>query len=168
MSYINLSEFSINVSTTFFNQLDTDHRGLISLQQIYDACFAVVADQIIYYPPQNDFIPSIISMELLSEENPISQEQYETLQTKYSELNDNFNTIDTDNNGFILVSELFNHYKKEPQTGTPTPPSYDWLENLKKAENLTNESQITLEQLLTYENTYNTMRYWPINQTQTQ
>lgn len=161
MNYNNLNENDITRSTAFFNQIDTDNNGLVTLKQIYDACYADAINNSSYLAPGPNFITTILSMENFTTESTISQEQYENLQKTWSIFTDNFNIINTNNDGFITTTELENHYN-QPTEFTNQPISYHWLKTVKTAENLTDESQITLQDFLHYQDMYNTIRYWPI------
>lgn len=162
MSYPNLSEAIIEHSTTFFNQLDTDTNGLITIGDIARVCDEFAARHPSYKPAGSPFVPSIFMMENLNIENTLSQETYESLQIKYPELSDSFYQIDTNSTGNILCSELSTHYEPQPTVIEATSPSHYWIEHVKEHENLTDVSTITLEQFLTFQNDYNFTRYFPL------
>lgn len=162
MSYPNLNPDEINRSTIFFNLVDTNNDGLISLQEIYDACYTDAVNTGSYLPPGPNFIATIITLENFTNESSITQQQYENLQAIWPILSDAFSLIDTNNDGFITTTELQNHYDQVSEF-TNKPISYHWLKTIKTAENLTDESQLTLEQFLHYQDMYNTIRYWPNN-----
>ena len=76
----------------------------------------------------------------------------------------NFSEIDTDQNNQITFQQLYDKYL---DILSPLPidhyyPSKIFIDLIKSDNNLTNESSITLEQLLTYENQHNVTRYWPL------
>jgi len=164
MSYPNLSESIIERSTAFFNQVDAVDGlddGLVSLQQIYDVCYAHAAQHPSFKPADPPFVPFILTTENKTSQDSFTQAEYEALQTKYPELTDSFSLIDINSTGSILGSDLVAYYEPQPQPIVNVTSS-SWLEHIKEHENLTDSSQLTLEQFLTFENTYNFTRYWPL------
>ena len=159
-SYTNLTQYLIDITTTFFNNIDTNGSGTITIQQIIDSC---VNDAMKTY---NRRIPPWLSQ--LSEDytptSTITKEDYYTKKETTPDLFLDFSDIDTDNNDQITFQQLYDKYLDllSPLPTDHQYPSKIFIELIKVEHNLTNESSITLEQLLTYENSNNITRYWPL------
>jgi Ca2+-binding EF-hand superfamily protein len=163
--YPNLNQQQIDITTTFFTQVDTNNDGQVSIAEIKQACYNDAAKSPSYVPATGSSPLGPIKMiENIKDEAPFTESEYAELQQKYPELSSNFVDIDTDSDGIISLQELENHYLPKPVQLPITYVSEGWIENLKANENLEDASLLTLPQLLSYENQYNTMRYWPINQ----
>lgn len=159
-SYTNLEQHLIDRSTTFFNKLDINSSGTITIQQIIDAC---VEDSIKSY---GRYVPPwlITLSQDYASESIISKQDYIAKKTTTPDLFLEFSEIDIDNNDQITFKELYDKYLN---ILSPPPIEYfyiskSFIELIKTEYNLTNESTITLQQLLTYENDHNITRYWPI------
>lgn len=159
-SYTNLTQYLIDITTTFFNNIDTNGSGTITIQQIIDSC---VNDVMKIY---NRRIPPWLSQ--LSEDytptSTITKEDYYTKKETTPDLFLDFSDIDTENNDQITFQQLYDKYL---DLLSPLPTDYYYaskifIEFIKVKHNLTNESAITLEQLLTYEDSNNITRYWPL------
>ena len=164
MSYPNLSEATIEHSTAFFNQVDSNNDGLVSIGEIYQVCYDYASQNPSYTPAAPAFMPNIFLMENKTAESLFTQAEYLSLQASYPLLTDDFSVIDSDSNGSVLGSELITHYEPQPQMSPIIPTSSFWLEHIKEQEDLTDASEISLEQFLTFENSYNFTRYWPVTQ----
>jgi|Laugrespbdmm15dd_1035085.scaffolds.fasta_scaffold00484_2 hypothetical protein len=159
-TYANLTQDLIDRTTAFFNTIDTNNTGSITIQQIIDSC---IQDTINSY---NRFVPPWLS-QLSQDYTPtsiISKEDYNTKKETMPDLFLNFSEIDIDQNDEITFQQLYDKYL-DLLSPLPTEhyyPSKIFIELIKSENNLTNESSITLEQLLTYENQNNVTRYWPL------
>jgi len=159
-TYTNLTQDIIDRTTAFFNTIDVNGSGSITIQQIIDSC---IQDIIKSY---NRLIPPWLS-QLSQDYTPtsiISEEDYNTKKETTLDLFLNFSEIDTDQNNQITFQQLYDKYL---DILSPLPidhyyPSKIFIDLIKSDNNLTNESSITLEQLLTYENQHNVTRYWPL------
>lgn len=159
-TYTNLTQDIIDRTTAFFNTIDVNGSGSITIQQIIDSC---IQDTIKSY---NRLIPPWLS-QLSQDYTPtsiISEEDYNTKRETTLDLFLNFSEIDTDQNNQITFQQLYDKYL---DILSPLPidhyyPSKIFIDLIKSDNNLTNESAITLEQLLTYENQHNVTRYWPL------
>lgn len=167
-TYPNLVQSQIDTTTIFFNKLDTNSSGVVSIQQIIDECLQ-------NFTQAQKIIPSWLtnlSLEytpesILTSDDYYSKKQYNITQVpgqtlSYPDLYLDFSEIDTDNNGQITFQQLYDKYTSllpEPQVFYI---SKGFIELIKSEYNLTDQSTITLEQLLTYENAHNITRYWPI------
>jgi Ca2+-binding EF-hand superfamily protein len=159
-TYTNLTQDIIDRTTAFFNTIDVNGSGSITIQQIIDSC---IQDTIKSY---KRLIPPWLSQ--LSEDytptSMISEQDYNTKRETTQDLFLNFSEIDTDQNNQITFQQLYDKYL---DLLSPLPidhyyPSKIFIELIKSDNNLTNESSITLEQLLSYENQHNVTRYWPL------
>ena len=170
-SYTNLDQSQIDTTTSFFNKLDTNLSGIVSIQQIIDACYNDAASKVQLQIPQ--WLVNI-SLEY-TPESIITQQEYDAkkeyntipipgqVQTlSYPELTLDFSDIDTDNDGQITFQQLYDKYTNLVPTPQLFYTSQSFIDLIKTEYNLTNESTITLEQFLTYENDHNITRYWPI------
>lgn len=169
-TFTNLDQSQIDTTTSFFNKLDTNSSGVVSIQQIIDACLENAVPVQKYTPPwltnlSLEYTPESI----LTSDDYYAKKQYNIvpipgqIQTlSYPDLYLEFSEIDTDNNGQITFQQLYDKY----MSLLPTPQIYytskGFIELIKTEYNLTNQSTITLEQLLTYENAHNITRYWPM------
>lgn len=167
-TYPNLTQLQIDTTTIFFNKLDTNSSGVVSIQQIIDECLQ-------NFTQAQKIVPSWLtnlSLEytperILTSDDYYSKKQYNIAQVpgqtlSYPDLYLDFSDIDTDNNGQITFQQLYDKYMSlipEPQVFYI---SKAFIELIKSEYNLTDQSTITLEQLLTYENDHNITRYWPI------
>lgn len=164
MSYPNLPQHIIDHSTTFFTQVDTDNDGSVTLKQIDDVCLAYASQHPSYTPAASPFVPSILMSENKSYESTFTQAEYESLQSNYPALTDSFASIDTNSTGSLLGSDLVSYYQPQPQIIPPVSTAKYWIEHVKEQENLSDESNITLEQFLSLQNTYNFTRSFPVTQ----
>jgi Ca2+-binding EF-hand superfamily protein len=154
-TYPNLSNHSINTTTEFFTQLDIDNTGHISVQQILDALQSKNTPGITHIPL---WLQTFISDNQLDETSQVTMEAYNNYKSQLTNFHIDFQRIDIDNNGIININDLYNVYSEyfPPQINH----SFEWFQNIVENENLNPDTSLSLEQLLTYENTYNTTHSW--------
>ena len=162
-----LNQTQIDRTTQFFNSLDSNSDGLISIQDIIDACYNYSLS--IYHPLPPNWLTQLSN--IYTPESIITKDEYnskksppttlEQYQSYCPELTLDFSQIDINNDNQITFQELYDKYMSLLQKPT-TYASEFFINTIKTKYNLTNESQITLTQLLEYETNHNIMRYWPI------
>lgn len=159
-SYTNLEQHLIDRSTAFFNKLDVNKTGVVSIKQIIDVC---IEDSIRCY---GRYIPPWLTnlSQYYTPETIISKQDYDTKKSETPDLFLDFSQIDTDQNEEITFQQLYDKYLDviSPVPSNPFYMSKSFIELIKTEYNLTDESTITLEQLLTFENDHNVTRYWPL------
>jgi Ca2+-binding EF-hand superfamily protein len=157
-TYPNLDQTAVEITTQFFNKLDTNNTGNVSVQQILNG----LASQ---NKPATTKLPlwfnSFLSVYNLDETSQITQEDYTNYKIRFPELSNTFESIDTNNNGYITVNQISSLYSEI----VPLQISSNvfWFENIVSVENLTNETTLTIDQLLEYENQHNTTHFWNVD-----
>lgn len=157
-------------SIAFFNQLDTLNTGKVTIQQMILAC-KQANEQNQSFDPRTSVVPNLIYelqqyAKLLTTQSIISLDDFLLYNNDFPELNatsEVFDMIDIDSDGYISFSELMNHYRTPPQPIITLSSGEIWLENLKQNEMLTDNTELTLDNFLSYQEKYNTTRYWPIS-----
>jgi len=157
-TYPNLDETVVEITTQFFNKLDTNNTGNVSIQQILNG-LALQNKPATTKLPQ--WFSSFVSFYNLDETSQITQEDYINYKIRFPELSTAFESIDTNNNGYITVNQISSLYSEI----VPLQISNNvvWFENIVSVENLTNETTLTINQLLEYENQYNTTHFWNVD-----
>ena len=157
-TYPNLPDTSIEITRQFFNKLDTNNTGNISIQQILNA-LAFQNKPATTKLPQ--WFSSFVSVYNLDETSQITQEDYTNYKIRFPELSTPFESLDTNNNGYITINQISEIYSEI----VPLQISLNvfWFENIVSVENLTNETILTINQLLEYENEYNTTHSWNVD-----
>jgi Ca2+-binding EF-hand superfamily protein len=157
-TYTNLSETSVEITRQVFNKLDTNNTGYISVQQILDA-LALQNKPATTKPPQ--WFSSFLSVYNLDETSQITQEDYTSYKIRFPELLNSFESIDANNVGYITVNQINTIYSEIVPLQISN--SVIWFENIMSIENLTNQTTLTIDQLLEYENEYNTTHSWNVD-----
>jgi Ca2+-binding EF-hand superfamily protein len=157
-TYPNLPEASIEITRQVFNKLDTNNTGSVTIQQILDA-LAMQNKPATTKLPQ--WFNSFLSVYNLDETSQITQEDYTSYKIMFPELSKSFESIDTSNSGFITVNQISTIYSEI----VPLEISFSvfWFQNIVSVENLTNETTLTIDKLLEYENKYNTTHCWNVD-----
>jgi len=157
-TYPNLPETVVEITTRFFNKLDTNNTGNVSIQQILNALA-------LQNKPATTKLPmwfsSFVSFYNLDETSQITLEDYTNYKIRFPELSTAFESIDTNNNRYITINQISSLYSEI----VPLQISLIvfWFENIVSVENLTNETTLTVNQLLEYENQYNTTHFWNVD-----
>jgi hypothetical protein len=163
--YPNLNESQIDTTTQFFTKLSNLNNGNVTIQKIIDVCSESSNQSKPHaYLPWLDSLQTRNNLELTSE---IDETTYNEYKTTTPEIHSLFSEIDTENTGTITFEKLKTYYLDSEQNRLdseyiPYYPSQSFIELIKKEKNLTNESIITLNEMLSYENEYNITRYWPL------
>ncbi len=164
--YPNLSEGQIENTTAFFNSLDQNNTGFVTIAAICARCddhynqLVVIDETAEKYPSWIWTLQITNGYNMTSE---ITSEEYLDLGETFTELNattERFEEIDVDQDGIITFSELLEAYKLPPVYIPQISPTHYWIENLKEQEDLIDETNLTLSDLLFYENKYNTTHIW--------
>ena len=162
--YPNLNESQITNTTQFFTKL-SNLGGDITIQKIIDVCLESSNQSKPHaYLPWLEYLQTRNNLELTSE---IDETTYNEYKITTPEMNSLFSEIDTENTGTITFEKLKTYYLDREQNRldseyTPYYPSQNFIELIKMEKNLTNESIVTLNEMLSYENEYNITRYWPL------
>lgn len=154
-TYTNLPEYVINITTQFFTELDINNSGYILVREILEKLQSKNKPAMTRIPV---WLQTFISDNQLNETSEITLASYENYQTQLSSFNINFDTIDTDANGVINLNDLYIFYSEH--FVAQTNDSYTWFQDIVTNENLNLETPLSLDQLLTYENKYNTTHTW--------
>ena len=157
-TYTNLNEESIQITRQVFNKLDTNNTGYVSIQQILDA-LAMQNKPATTKLPQ--WFNSFLSVYNLDETSQITAEDYTSYKIRFPELSNPFESIDTNNVGYITVNQISEIYSEIVPLQISL--SVFWFQNIVSVENLTNETTLTIDQLLQYENEYNTTHFWNVD-----
>lgn len=151
----------------FFDTLPKNDQNKTTFGEILNACNSYFSS-IIVIDPSVPVIPNWIwnlqMQNALQTDTQISQEQFLEFNNTFPELNasiEKFSEIDSDADQIITFEELLNAYKNPPTIIPQNHSTLNWLENLKNEENLIESSEISLDDLLQFEEKYNTMHYWP-------
>jgi Ca2+-binding EF-hand superfamily protein len=154
-------------TTQFFNTLSLNSNGKVKVKDIIKACVDY-AETLIVINPSIPTVPNWINQ--LQMENglisnsEVSKEKFLELNDSFSELNSSesrFSEIDEDNDGIITFEQLLEAYRLPPHRIPQTSSGAMFLEMLKEKENLTDETEISLEEFLSFENKYPIMHSWP-------
>jgi Ca2+-binding EF-hand superfamily protein len=163
--YPNLTQDQINSSTEFFQKIDTQSTGQVTIQQIIDACLQFSYQ---FRPTANLYwFTSLQNKNDLLDNSEITEALYDEYKTTFPELNALFSDIDTETTGTITFLQLKTYYINLEQSRldaqyVPTYTSQDFINLIKTEKNLTDDSSITLQQMLSYENEFNITRCWPL------
>jgi Ca2+-binding EF-hand superfamily protein len=166
MSYTNLTTEQVAASTNFFNSLDTDGDGSVTLQSMYDKSHEYF-NRTPIYDERTGHTPSwVIVFQMtngLMMDTVITLEQFIEYSTNTPELQISDFAEISKGEETITYEQLMKYYTPPKEIITVKSSCEYWIEELMEKESLNLQSQLTLQQLLEYENIYNkmTMKFWP-------
>lgn len=171
MNHLSLTQSQIESTNLFFSQVDTTNSGKVTIRQLKLACSNSNSQENIYdhttsltqswvyelmYSKGLGVNSSLTYNELLEYTNDFPQ---------LGSIDQLYNQLKRDPQSEpILFNELCENFKTEPEKIIIKSSGESWLDTLKENENLTDDSELTLVELLEFEEKYNTTRYWPIAQ----
>lgn len=170
METITLSEEQIQLSTLFFSQVDTVNSGKVSILKFKEACNQTNSFNKTYDPTTSivpQWLYDLMYSKGINTNSLVSYEQFVEYSQEFQQLgsvDSLYNNLNLDKTQSIIFKELFTYFKTEPEEIVIKFSGEAWFDNLCLNENLTDDTELTLEQLLQFEEKYNTTRYWPIAQ----
>lgn len=171
MNTIPLSQSQIESTTLFFAQVDTTNSGKVTIGQFKLVCRDANLQQKLYDPRTCVTQPWVYEMMYSKGLGINSSLSYNQL-LEYTEdfpqlgsIEELYTQLKRDSETEpILFNELCDYYKTEAEQIVVKSSGESWFDTLKQNENLTDDTELTLSELLEYEEKYNTTRYWPIAQ----
>jgi hypothetical protein len=152
----------------FFNTLPLTSENKVKIGDIIQACLDYAATLIVIDPSVPTTPDWTFQLQMTKGYNnnfEITKEEFLELGELIQELNaseSRFEEIDENNDNVITYEQLLEAYKKPPRLIPQTSVGAIWLEMLKEKESLTDETEITVYELINYESVYQITHWWPV------